>query len=153
MDGFVPNLVKRVLSRTNQLCGILLQLAHGFRFCEGWKFAISHWLGRSPLTRCWRYRTACDNFWNAANHFLHFPSLYCESTDLAVHIEWIIVVCCCFQVCWLIAVVLLLSTKAGGVGLNLIGASRLILYDIDWNPANDLQVWVAITTAVYIICQ
>lgn len=38
--------------------------------------------------------------------------------------------------------VFLLSTKAGGVGLNLIGASRLILYDIDWNPANDLQVYI-----------
>ena len=37
-------------------------------------------------------------------------------------------------------VVFLLSCKAGGVGLNLIGASRLVLYDIDWNPANDLQV-------------
>ena len=36
--------------------------------------------------------------------------------------------------------IFLLSTKAGGVGLNLIGASRLVLYDIDWNPANDLQV-------------
>ncbi|XP_070568262.1 DNA repair and recombination protein RAD54B-like isoform X2 [Ptychodera flava] len=35
--------------------------------------------------------------------------------------------------------VFLLSCKAGGVGLNLIGAARLILYDIDWNPANDLQ--------------
>ncbi|CAG2195639.1 RAD54B [Mytilus edulis] len=35
--------------------------------------------------------------------------------------------------------VFLLSSKAGGVGLNLIGASRLVLYDIDWNPANDLQ--------------
>jgi len=34
------------------LCGILLQSAHGFRFCEGSKFAISHWLGRSPLTHC-----------------------------------------------------------------------------------------------------
>ena len=39
------------------------------------------------------------------------------------------------------AAVFLLSSKAGGVGLNLIGASRLVLYDIDWNPANDLQVW------------
>lgn len=39
-----------------------------------------------------------------------------------------------------LVVVFLLSSKAGGVGLNLIGASRLILYDIDWNPANDLQV-------------
>ena len=32
-----------------QLCGILLQSADGFLFCEGSKFAISHWLGRSPL--------------------------------------------------------------------------------------------------------
>lgn len=24
--------------------------------------------------------------------------------------------------------------------MNLVGASRLILYDIDWNPANDIQV-------------
>ena len=38
----------------------------------------------------------------------------------------------------------LLSSKAGGVGLNLIGASRLVLYDIDWNPANDLQVCIII---------
>jgi hypothetical protein len=37
------------------------------------------------------------------------------------------------------AVVFLLSAKAGGVGLNLTGASRLILYDSDWNPATDLQ--------------
>merc|ERR1719427_184077 len=35
--------------------------------------------------------------------------------------------------------IFLLSSKAGGVGLNLTGASRLILYDIDWNPANDIQ--------------
>lgn len=33
----------------------------------------------------------------------------------------------------------LLSAKAGGVGLNLIGASRLILFDNDWNPSVDLQ--------------
>ncbi|XP_066235229.1 DNA repair and recombination protein RAD54B isoform X1 [Saccopteryx leptura] len=35
--------------------------------------------------------------------------------------------------------ILLLSSKAGGVGLNLIGGSHLILYDIDWNPATDIQ--------------
>ncbi|XP_007488181.2 DNA repair and recombination protein RAD54B isoform X3 [Monodelphis domestica] len=35
--------------------------------------------------------------------------------------------------------VFLLSSKAGGVGLNLIGGSHLILYDIDWNPATDIQ--------------
>ncbi|XP_066942085.1 DNA repair and recombination protein RAD54B-like isoform X2 [Macrobrachium rosenbergii] len=40
--------------------------------------------------------------------------------------------------------VFLLSAKAGGVGLNLIGASRIILYDIDWNPATDLQAMARI---------
>ena len=45
-----------------------------------------------------------------------------------------------FLIIFKIIVVFLLSSKAGGVGLNLIGASRLILYDIDWNPANDVQV-------------
>ncbi|KAI4883629.1 hypothetical protein NFI96_012926 [Prochilodus magdalenae] len=35
----------------------------------------------------------------------------------------------------------LLSSKAGGVGLNLVGASHLVLYDIDWNPANDIQFY------------
>ena len=35
--------------------------------------------------------------------------------------------------------VLLLSSKAGGTGLNLIGASRILLFDMDWNPAHDLQ--------------
>ncbi|KAI6026362.1 P-loop containing nucleoside triphosphate hydrolase protein [Pisolithus microcarpus] len=33
----------------------------------------------------------------------------------------------------------LLSAKAGGVGLNLVGASRLCLIDSDWNPSHDLQ--------------
>ncbi|NXI50567.1 RA54B protein, partial [Chloroceryle aenea] len=37
------------------------------------------------------------------------------------------------------AFLFLLSSKAGGVGLNLVGASHLILYDIDWNPATDIQ--------------
>ncbi len=41
-------------------------------------------------------------------------------------------------------VVFLLSTKAGGVGLNLIGASRLILVDSDWNPSHDLQAMARI---------
>jgi hypothetical protein len=43
--------------------------------------------------------------------------------------------------------VFLLSSKAGGTGLNLIGASRIVLYDIDWNPATDLQVGEAVLLA------
>ncbi|EZG43780.1 putative DNA repair and recombination protein RAD54 [Gregarina niphandrodes] len=35
--------------------------------------------------------------------------------------------------------VFLLSSKAGGAGINLVGANRLVLMDADWNPANDKQ--------------
>lgn len=38
----------------------------------------------------------------------------------------------------------LLSAKAGGTGLNLVGASRLILFDVDWNPATDMQAMARI---------
>ncbi|KAM3725236.1 DNA repair and recombination protein [Dirofilaria immitis] len=38
----------------------------------------------------------------------------------------------------------LLSAKAGGLGLNLIGASRMILFDSDWNPAVDMQAMARI---------
>ncbi|NWR42599.1 RAD54 protein, partial [Regulus satrapa] len=35
--------------------------------------------------------------------------------------------------------IFMLSSKAGGCGLNLIGANRLVMFDPDWNPANDEQ--------------
>ena len=35
--------------------------------------------------------------------------------------------------------VFLLSTRAGGLGLNLIAADTCIIYDSDWNPQQDLQ--------------
>ena len=38
-----------------------------------------------------------------------------------------------------VPVVFLLSSKAGGVGLNLQASSKIILFDIDWNPAHDIQ--------------
>ena len=38
----------------------------------------------------------------------------------------------------------MLSSKAGGCGLNLIGASRLVMFDPDWNPANDNQAMARI---------
>jgi DNA excision repair protein ERCC-6 len=34
---------------------------------------------------------------------------------------------------------MLLTTRTGGVGLNLIGADRVALYDPDWNPQTDAQ--------------
>jgi len=40
--------------------------------------------------------------------------------------------------------VFLLSSKAGGCGLNLIGGNRLIMVDPDWNPSTDLQAMARI---------
>uniref|UniRef100_M4BRS8 Uncharacterized protein n=1 Tax=Hyaloperonospora arabidopsidis (strain Emoy2) TaxID=559515 RepID=M4BRS8_HYAAE len=37
------------------------------------------------------------------------------------------------------AFIMLLSTRAGGVGINLTAADTVIIYDSDWNPQNDLQ--------------
>lgn len=33
----------------------------------------------------------------------------------------------------------MISTRAGGIGLNLIAADVVILYDMDWNPQMDRQ--------------
>lgn len=34
---------------------------------------------------------------------------------------------------------MILTTKVGGLGVNLVGADRVIIFDPDWNPATDLQ--------------
>lgn len=42
----------------------------------------------------------------------------------------------------------MLSTRAGGLGINLATADVVIIYDSDWNPQVDLQAMVRIHAGI-----
>lgn len=45
--------------------------------------------------------------------------------------------------------IFMLSTRAGGLGINLATADVVILYDSDWNPQVDLQAMVSKVLSIW----
>lgn len=46
--------------------------------------------------------------------------------------------------------IFILTTKVGGLGTNLTGANRVIIFDPDWNPSTDMQVYFMIDMLLHV---
>jgi hypothetical protein len=103
---------RRSLIRTSGLTGtVLISCCSIFYLC-----LTSHCHRQTPAAKRQEY----VNTFNKSSQYSH-----CRFTQFALISA---------NLTRLGKVLFLLSSKAGGVGLNLIGASRLCLIDSDWNP-------------------
>ena len=76
---------------------------------------------------------------NIIEDFLRYRSYSFERLDGSTRVQDRLTAISRFGKPSLNTFVMLLSTKAGGLGLNLTAADTVIIYDSDWNPQNDLQ--------------
>lgn len=92
---------------------------------------VSHGFQCCTISMCESHPPHRVNTWNLGCWFLGC----CSAISTTQHVLMRKSVLCS----WALQV-FLLSTRAGGAGLNLVGSSSLVLLDSDWNPAHDMQV-------------
>lgn len=65
-----------------------------------------------------------------------FTKIIKDRFECSVHITFLFLLCLTQNSS---IFVFILTTRVGGLGVNLTGANRVIIYDPDWNPSTDSQ--------------